>query len=479
MKVKLPNFSITKGQLPPELTGGSRLRSLARRIRSMGVWLGVGAGFFLLFTWLSIPTRAIAWRIGHEAKKAGYVVDIEDISVWPWGTITLENVQWTFEPSRAGQIPGKFVLEEVDVDIGLFSLMAGNLDVEIEAEREEGRIRARYQRDEEVTKVEFDVEELPLYDVPKARQALNVPLMGLFGFEVELEVPQNEYSKAKGFVEISCSGCRLGDDETKLYVPGSKGLKNGVTIPEIDLGSLSGRMEIEEGKGEIVETIETESEDLAVAISGSIRLHDKIQLSGMDIVIKADFSDALQERSEKIRLMVQTANPKVKLDPPERGLGWRLEGVFGKPRFKGIKSKSRRQRLEERRERQRNRDARRARRDAKRKADKRKKEQEKKKKEEKEEEKEEEEEPKADRNDASGDRDDEERPGNSGNQLDIEPLEPDDGDEPGDDPPALPPAVSDDGSGRGSDEDAQGSGDAGQDPSQGDSDGNESPRAPM
>jgi hypothetical protein len=62
-------------------------------------------------------------------------------------------------------------------------------------------------------------------------------------------------------------------------------------------------------------------------------LHDDIGLSGLDIIIKTDCTDALQERSERIRLMVQTASPQVKLEAPERGMGWRLDGVLEKPRF--------------------------------------------------------------------------------------------------------------------------------------------------
>ena len=458
MKLKLPSLSMSAGDIPPELMEGGGLRKSIRKLRSMAPWLAIGVGFFMLFTWLSIPTRAIAWRIGHEAKKAGYIVDIEDITIWPWGTVTLKNVAWTFEPSREDQIPGKFMLEEVDVRVGLFSLMIGNLDVEIETQREEGRIRARYAQNDELTSVEVEVEELPLYDVPKARQALNVPLMGLFGLKMKLDVPGGEYSKASGFVEIACAACRLGDGETKLYVPGSQGLKDGVTIPEIDLGSLSGRIEIEEGKGEIVETIETESDDLNLAVSGSLRLHDNLGLSGLDIVIKADFTDALQERSERIRLMVQTASPQVKLEEPERGMGWRLEGVLKKPRFLGINSKTRRESLEERRKRQQTRDARKARLDARREAEKRKKEEEAAKKaEDRGARPDDDDRGRDDRDqgaDARDDRDNDTIPPPSAPQLNIEPYDPPEQqeDEP---PPALPPAAydepddGDDGPGRG------------------------------
>jgi type II secretion system protein N len=480
MKLKLPNFSMTAGQIPSELAESGGFRRRLRKLRSMAPWLGLGFGFFLLFTWMSLPTRAIAWRIGHEARKAGYVVDIEDITVWPWGTVTLKNVQWTFSPSREDQVPTKFILDDVDVRVGLFSLMIGNLDVEVETVRDEGRIWAHYARNDARTKVELEIEELPLYDVPKARQALNVPLMGLFGLKVSLEVPGGEYSKANGFIEVSCASCRLGDGETKLYVPGSKGLKDGVTIPEIDLGSLSGRIEIEEGKGEIVEIIETESDDLSVAISGAMRLHDKFELSGLDIVIKADFSDALQERSERIRLMVQTASPMVKLEAPERGLGWRLEGVLKKPRFLGINSKTRRETLEARRKAQQTRDARKAKLNAKREAEKRKKAEaaeakraaqrdppdEPRGRDAADDDDQDDDDGDRGRDDSRGDdRDNDAIPPSSLPRLNIEPIEPPAEDDDVDDAPALPPAVSDEGNdGSGDDRAPDGSAFDGGDP---------------
>ncbi|HET6582441.1 MAG TPA: type II secretion system protein GspN, partial [Nannocystaceae bacterium] len=128
MSVKLPSFSLTRGTAP---AGGSRLRALLRRMRGVGAWAGIALGFFVVFAWLSLPSRAIAWRISHEAKKAGFVVDVEDVSVTIFGDIVLENVTWTFEPSRPDQVPNKFLLDEVQIDVSLFSLMIGNIDVEV------------------------------------------------------------------------------------------------------------------------------------------------------------------------------------------------------------------------------------------------------------------------------------------------------------------------------------------------------------
>ncbi len=286
-------------------------------------------------------------------------ITVEDVSVWPWGSATLENVTWTFEPSRPDTPPQQYFMEEVDVSVSLLSLMFGTVDVEVETEREQGRIYAHYVRESEESTVEFVVEDLPLYDVPKATQALNVPLTGLVAVNVNLTVPENKFSKAGGSIEVTCAACRAGDGESKLFVPGSKSLENGLTIPEIDLGTLTGKIDVEKGTAKIVEAIETESEDLKMSLTGTLKLRDAFQKSRFKMVLKVELTDAFQDRAEAVRLMYQGATTS-KLPPPERGLGFRLEGAVSAPRIIGINAKGRAETTAERRAKQRKKDARRS-----------------------------------------------------------------------------------------------------------------------
>lgn len=331
---KAPDGSITRGAVPVE--GG---RGLLRRLRGYAVWGSVSFAFFLVFAWLCLPTRAIAWRIGHEARKAGYVVDVKDVSVNLLGDITLEQVTWTFAPSRPDTPPSKFMLYDVVIDVSWLSLLIGNIDVDVEAHPADGRIFAHYDRDSSSSAVKIEIEELPLYDVPKARQALNAPLHGLFGLKVDLEMPGNKFAKASGTIDLTCAGCSIGDGETKLYIPGSKGLKDGTVIPQIDLGTFVGKMIVEKGVAKTEGLMETKSDDVEVSVEGEIDFNDPFPKSRFDMIVKVNLTQALQQRSEKLRLVFQGADIKARLDPPEQGLGYILSGPVGNPKFKGIKSK--------------------------------------------------------------------------------------------------------------------------------------------
>ena len=292
LTVKLPNFSMTRGKIPDVSGGnaGKRLK-LRKRLKAIAGWGALGVFFFVMFAWLSLPTRAIAWRIEHEAKKAGIVLEIEDVSIRPWGTVILENVAWTYTPSRPGQIPGKFFVEEVDVGISLLSLMAGNISVDVDVELDEGSIHAEYEKGGEDSRYSFEVEDVPLYGLPKAQQSLNAPLVGIFALKGELELPEHKFEKSTGYLEITCAACRVGDGETKLFVPGSKGaLANGVTIPEIDMGTRTGRMTIEDGVAKTDGPIETESEDVWIHIEGELELNDPFAKSRFDMILKFNLS---------------------------------------------------------------------------------------------------------------------------------------------------------------------------------------------
>lgn len=333
--MKLSNLSMTRGQVPTE--GGP---SFGRRLRSFVGWGAVAMAFFLVFAWLCLPTRAIAWRISHEARKAGFIVDVQDVSVGLLGGITLQDVTWTFKPSRPDQVPGSFFVKEVDIDVSLLSLLIGNIDVDIEARRDEGKITAHYERDSSSSSVSVQVEDLPLYDVPKARQALNTQLLGLFALKIELEMPGNKFAKANGTIEITCAGCKIGDGESKLFIPGSKGLKDGTVIPEIDLGTFVGKMVVDKGVAKTEGLMETKSDDVELSVEGEIVFKDPFPKSRFDLIVRLNLTESLQQRSEKLRLVFQSADPKARLDPPEVGLAYVLSGPLSGPKFKGIKAKS-------------------------------------------------------------------------------------------------------------------------------------------
>jgi type II secretion system protein N len=333
---------------------GLDLRALGRKVGRVGAWAGALFVVFLISAWISLPTRSIAWRISHEARKAGFNITLDELAIRPWGTAKLSNVVWSFKPSRPDSTPVPFVIEELEVDFSVLKyLLFDTIDVEFEGVMDEGAIAGAYYKSDDESKIAFSITDLPLYGVPKLQDAVNAPVRGVFAIDVDMTAPANEWAKASGRLEVHCYSCTIGDGETKLYVPGSKKtsmLAKGVTIPEIDLGTLDGVLEIADGKA-VAEEFGTESNDIVFKISGEIEFKDPLANSRLDLLIKVFVDPSLRARSDNIDLLVVTASPKVKMDPPDDGwMGVVLEGNFKHRRFRGIKSKSREEQLREKRD---------------------------------------------------------------------------------------------------------------------------------
>jgi type II secretion system protein N len=347
-----PSASLAAGLTPGGM--GFDWRAIGRKVGRVAAWAGALFVVFIVSAWISLPTRSIAWRISHEARKAGFNITVDDISIRPWGSATLENVVWSFKPSRPDSTPVPFVIEELDASFSIWKyLLLDTIDAEFEATMDEGEITGAFYKGDDESHVEFDIKELPLYGVPKLQEAVNAPVRGYFALSVDITAPGNEWAKSSGRVEVHCTSCTVGDGDTKLYVPGSKKtsmLSKGVTIPEIDLGTLDGVLEIADGKA-VAEEFGTQSNDIVFKISGDIEFKDPIAKSRLNLMIKVFIDPSLRERSENVDLLVLTASPKVKMDPPDEGwMAVVLEGNFKHRRFRGIKSKSRQERLREKRE---------------------------------------------------------------------------------------------------------------------------------
>ena len=329
-------------------------RAIVRKIGRGAAW---AVGLFVLFlvsAWISLPTRSIAWRISHEARKAGFNITVDDVKVRPWGAAKLEQVKWSFKPSRPDSVPIPFVVEELDLSFSIIKyLLFDTIDADFEGTLDEGNITGAFFQGKDESHVEFHIEDLPLYGVPKLQEALNAPVFGVFTLDVDITAPDNEWAQGSGRLEVHCYSCRIGDGETKLFVPGSKPtsmLSKGVTIPEIDLGTLDGVLEFVDGKA-VAEEFGTQSDDIIFKISGDIEFKDPIAKSRLNLTIKIFIEPSLRERSDNVDLLVLTASPKVKMDPPEEGwMAVVLEGNLKHRKFRGIKTKSRAQRLREKRE---------------------------------------------------------------------------------------------------------------------------------
>jgi type II secretion system protein N len=345
------------GAAPPPPQGARAFAfSLASWRRNFWRRAGISTLLGLLFStffWVSLPRRALAWRIAHEARSVGFLVDVDDVWVSPFGAVVLRDVTWNFAPTHPEQVPVPFVVDTLRLDVSMWRwMLLGELRLDVDGVLDEGHLKATYARSASETRIALDLEELPLYGVPKLQQSVGAPVRGEFSMHVDLTVPENAWSKATGSIEFDCTACRIGDGQTKLYVAKSGTmLEQGVTVPEIELGTLVARFDVSDGVA-VAEEFVAESDDITLKLSGRIEMRDPLRMTNLNLALKLLFKDALQSQNENIRLLVATASKSAKLTGREEGwLGFKVTGILAAPQFRGFNAKTREDKLREAEER--------------------------------------------------------------------------------------------------------------------------------
>lgn len=328
---------------------GRSFEGLLARARSFGLWSAFFGLVFSTFAWVCMPTKAIAWRISQVAKANGFIVEIDDVRVMPWGTVKLDNVAWHFPTKRSTDSPVPFIADSLSVRIAPVRFLLGELVASLDGEVDTGSLHGSFSRGEDGLKVEFELDQVPLYALPKVQQSLNAPIRGDLSMRVELSSPDETFAAASGKIELQCSDCKIGDGETKLFVPSAKGmLASGMTVPEINFGNINGAIVIEDGVG-TAEEILSKSDDVTIMIYGSLVLAEPISKSDLDLRIKMFISPEMQAANADIGLMVATASTKTKLTGEDAGgLGYRLLGTFGRPKLRTFQYKSAKEKRDER-----------------------------------------------------------------------------------------------------------------------------------
>jgi type II secretion system protein N len=345
------------GSRPPDAPAPRRFAfNLASWRRNFWRRFAISTALGLLFStffWVSLPRRALAWRIAHEARAVGFLLDVEDVWVSPFGAVVLRDVTWNFAPTHPEQVPVPFVVDTLRLDVSMWRWMLfGELRLDVDGVLDEGHLVATYARSDAETRIALDLEELPLYGVPKLQQSVGAPVRGEFSMHVDLTVPENAWSKASGIIEFDCTSCRIGDGQTKLYIAKSGTmLEQGVTVPEIELGTLVARFDVTEGVA-VAEEFVAESDDITLKLSGRIEMKDPLKTTNLNLALKLLFKETLQSQNENIRLLVATASKSSKLTGREEGwLGFKVTGTLGSPQFRGFNAKTREDKLREAEER--------------------------------------------------------------------------------------------------------------------------------
>jgi type II secretion system protein N len=189
--------------------------------------------------------------------------------------------------------------DEIAARVSAWSLVTRSPKVHVVAKVGEGELDATYVQGSEERSVEAELDAL---DVGKLGLGtfLGVPLKGRATGTLNLVMPA-QASKTTGDLDLKIAGLKIGDGKAKLAVPG---LSSGMTIEELDAGTLDLAIKAANGSAEITK-FATNGRDLKIQGEGSIRLAEPLRRSRPDVQLELKLSDAYKNKTDRTKALFE------------------------------------------------------------------------------------------------------------------------------------------------------------------------------
>lgn len=316
---------------------------------------------FLTFTYLTFPLGLLRPAIVSAAEKqlgkgaqGRYGVDprveIGAMSLSGGLGVKFERVQ--VQLGSTDPDPGPVIdLDSLSLRVGLLSTLLGTPKVEYGAKLYRGELSGDVElgagkgyekkwlgglrsliagKPGNLTSVSFEVEDVDLGQAPPVVAKVGVPVSGVLGGSVDLELGESPDKEGAGAIDLAVRGVNLGPGELKIPVPG---LTGGLTLPLIDLGDLQAKVNFEKGKGK-TEKLAMSGRDVNADVSLEIDLNRKLTMSRVSGSGGFQIADAFLDQNAKFKTILDFAAPLKAARGEDGKYAFHLRGTLSRPGFK-------------------------------------------------------------------------------------------------------------------------------------------------
>ncbi len=298
----------------------------------------LGLVTFVFALQLTFPYARVKDKI-IEALSAQYDVTIGSVDrgLMP-GRLYFNNVQLRTRPTKSDEVAAMFYVEKLEVDLGIFALVRGVAQINIDAKIATGHLKGKVAISKGATVIDLEGIDLPAGNLPM-REAIGLPLTGKIEFSFDLSLPNEktkagkvapDWSKAEGEVSFECpAGCTFGDGKTKLK-PKLKNSRNaafasdGIEFGKVNVDTMAARATIKDGRLELTK-FETKSADGELHVDYSMTLSPDFGESMVAGCLRFKGSEVLQKREPKTHAAISTTGAQL---GPDNLFHIRLDGKF-------------------------------------------------------------------------------------------------------------------------------------------------------
>ena len=295
---------------------------------------GLAYPLFFLF-WLVLGAY---WTFPYDHLREFIVQEVEqsgDVQLeigrlepsWLTG-VEAETVRVALLSEDAGGPPRELTLSSASARVSLLSLLGGTTEVDYDvALMGGGRVAGTFAQSEETQRLQATLERVNLRRIGPIESAVGLPVRGRADGEIDLTVGTRAADN-DGSVRLTIRDLSVADGETALEVDG---LGAGLTLEELDLGTLEVELDTERGAARI-EELDADGEGAELWGSGSIRLARPLPRTTVDMLVRLDFKEAYRTSSPRMEglFALLEVNPRVRPARTSDGaLQWRIQGALG------------------------------------------------------------------------------------------------------------------------------------------------------
>jgi len=308
-----------------------------RVLRILGFIL-LGLVSFVFALQLTFPYDRVKDKI-VEALSAKYEVTIGDVErgILP-GRMYFKAITLRSRPEKAEDTPTTFFISELEVDLGLLSLIRSTASVRIDATIGPGHLKGTIAISKSRTSIDLEGSDLPSGSLP-IKEGIGLPMSGKIAFSFVLDLPIEKgktgkaapnWQKAEGSIVFECpSGCTIGDGKTKLK-PKLKNARSqafandGIEFGKVNVDSMLAKVTIDDGRLELT-TFETKSQDGEIHVDFDVTLAPVFSESMVAGCLRFKGSEALSKREPKTHAAISTTGAAL---GPDNLFHIRLDGKF-------------------------------------------------------------------------------------------------------------------------------------------------------
>ncbi|HWO13934.1 MAG TPA: type II secretion system protein GspN [Polyangiaceae bacterium] len=279
-------------------------------------WVGYVFAYllaFLVFAYLSFPYDRLRQYVistynATQTPPSQNRLEIDSLT-WSWRFpgIVAEGVRLVVPPPPAPEaekpVPPQYLeAKEVYISASALALLTGAREASFGAEALDGDI-AGWARDSSAgRRLELQLDGVNPGSIPQLEATIGLPLAGSISGQISVDIPEGNFSKAEGTVDLSAEDLVLGDGKAKI--------KNTIALPELHMGAFVLKAQIGGGKLKIDECT-SQGRDLELALTGSLRLRPKLENSVADLELKFSFGEKYRSQSDTTKALFGQPDSKI------------------------------------------------------------------------------------------------------------------------------------------------------------------------